>query len=265
MLKRKYDSRDQIPEQYVDLFEEKDGVWVLTGVEGVKTQDDVDRVQEALRKERGLRRDAESELKSYKKLGDIDDVTEKLDRLPELEAAADGKADDEKIQELAEKRAQRQIAPLQRELDQLKETNSELESKVTEFEAANRNRMIDDAARQAASEMKVQDSAVEDVLMYARANFTVDDDGTVLTKEGSLPPKEWLSDLQEKKPHWWPPSQGGGAAGAAGAGGAAGNPLKGDSPNFTEFSRVAKTDPQKAIRWAEEAGHKDIAESIRQG
>lgn len=257
MIKLKYESEDQIPDGKEDLYEERDGEWVLTGVEGMKTQADMDRVNEAAKKERGLKREAEKKLRAYEKLGDLDEITEKLDRFPELETLAEGKADDEKIQELAEKRAQRQIAPLQRELDALKETNTDLTEKVTSYETKDRNRKIEDAARAAAMEAKVQDTAIDDVLMYARSEFTVDEDGTIISQEG-VQPKDWLADMQSKKPHWWPPSQGGGAPGG-GDGGPGGNPLKGDTPNLTEFGKIARTNPKRADALAKQAGRPELS------
>jgi hypothetical protein len=63
---------------------------------------------------------------------------------------------------------------------------------------------------------KVIPEAQEDVLLYARALFTVAEDGSVVTKDAGgvspgLPPKVWLSDMAQKRPHWWPLSVGGGA------------------------------------------------------
>ena len=53
MLKTIYDNEADIPEGFAALYTEKNGKWELTGVQGVKTQLDVDRVQEALRKGEG--------------------------------------------------------------------------------------------------------------------------------------------------------------------------------------------------------------------
>ncbi len=55
-------------------------------------------------------------------------------------------------------------------------------------------------------------------------------EGKYVTKDGvgvtpGLEPKEWFKDFQEKRPHWWPASQGGNSRGAGGPTGKnAGNP-----------------------------------------
>ena len=51
-LKALYDHTDEIPKMYRDLFTEREGVYELTGIEGLRTQSDVDRLQGSLRKER---------------------------------------------------------------------------------------------------------------------------------------------------------------------------------------------------------------------
>lgn len=52
-IELEYDGVDSIPEMSVkELFTEKEGKMVFTGIEGMKTQKDVDSLQEALRKER---------------------------------------------------------------------------------------------------------------------------------------------------------------------------------------------------------------------
>ena len=44
MLELSYDTKDAIPNGFAELYTEKDGKFVLTGVNGMKTQTDVDNV-----------------------------------------------------------------------------------------------------------------------------------------------------------------------------------------------------------------------------
>ena len=262
-IKARYENREDIPEEFAGLYSEINGGWELTGVEGIKTADDVARVQDTLKKERELRRAAERNLKQYQGLGEFDSLLEMADRFPELEALAAGKADDDKIQEIAEKRASRLINPLKRDLEALKAERDELAQTNQKFIEDNRVRTIEDHVRQAATKAKVRDTALDDVLMYARANFTVEE-GAVIANDasglGGYTPDAWLGEMADKKPHWWPTPTGGGAQGAGGAPGSVQkNPFAGENWNITEGMKLYKTRPAEAKRLAVAAG-KDPAE-----
>ena len=62
MLKLKYENKTDIPEGLDQYFSEKDGVFVLQA-EGVKSEDDVKALKNALDSERKLKREAESKVK----------------------------------------------------------------------------------------------------------------------------------------------------------------------------------------------------------
>lgn len=63
MLKITYTKAEEIPEGYADLYTaQQDGTFLLTGVDGMKTEGDVGRVQEALRKERSDHIETKSKL-----------------------------------------------------------------------------------------------------------------------------------------------------------------------------------------------------------
>ena len=69
--------------------------------------------------------------------------------------------------------------------------------------------------------------------------------------------KEWLKDMQEAKPHWWPASQGGGAGGGRGGlGGArADNPWTKEGWNLTKQGQfVRQFGDAKALEAAKAAG-----------
>ncbi len=64
-IQMQYDKVEDLPEMSVkELFTEKDGKMVFTGIEGLKTQKDVDNVEESLRKERNDHSEAKSKLRA---------------------------------------------------------------------------------------------------------------------------------------------------------------------------------------------------------
>ena len=87
MLELVYDTIETVPENYRDLYTERDGKFHLTGVKGMKSQADIDRLQTALTKERNDHKATRDKLTTF---GDMDpeQVQAQLDRIPELEAAA---------------------------------------------------------------------------------------------------------------------------------------------------------------------------------
>lgn len=254
------DSLDDIPEHLHELYTERNGKFELTGFEGIRTQADVDRLQSSLTKERNDHKSAKDKLGVFASLGDLDEVRTKLDRFPELEAAAAGKLDDAAIDKLVTARLTTKLAPVERERDTLKGRVSELEGTVQSFTLKERTRMIHDAVRTAAVATKVLDTAAEDVLLIAERIFEVGDDGKVTAKEGvgctpGIEPHVWLAEQQTRRPHWWPTSIGGGGkAGNGNAGGA--NPWTHDAWNVTEQNRIYRESSTRAEQLAKSAGTK---------
>jgi hypothetical protein len=86
-------------------------------------------------------------------------------------------------------------------------------------------------------------------------------DGLIVTKDNiagvtpGIGAADWLKDMQEKRPHWWPQSQGGGARGA-GSGGVnrADNPWTKEGWNVTKQGQYVRTNG--------EAKAKTLAESV---
>lgn len=259
-LKALYNSLEDIPEQYRDLYEERGGQYHLTQIEGVKTEADVSRVQRALESERTAHSQLKTQWQDF--FGDKkpEDVQATLDRVPELEAAAEGKMDDEKVEQLVSSRLQTKLAPVQRELDQTKRQLDEANGKVQDFEKKETQRTIHDAVRKAAQESKVIDTAQDDVLMLAERMFEVGEDGSITAKEGvgvtpGVTPDVWLTEMQQKRPHWWPPSQGSGATGSGSGGGFPQNPWSKDNWNLTKQGEVIRTQgAEKAAQMAKSAG-----------
>lgn len=258
-LKTVMDNLDEVDSSFHSLYTEKNGKFVLTGIEGVKTQEDIDSVTRALNNEKAAHKKTKEK---FSVLGDrdIEEVVSLLDKIPELEAAAKGGNDQEKINELVEAKIRTKLAPLERERDQLKKRIEESENVIAQFNAKERQRSIHDAVRSAATSAKVLPEALEDALMLAERVFDVDESGSVVTRDSvgvtpGIDPAVWLTEIQQKRPHWWAPSQGGGSRGSNvnGAGGAM-NPWSKEGWNMTEQGKVYRENPQRAEQLAKSAG-----------
>jgi hypothetical protein len=242
-IKAIYATQDEIPETYQDLFEERGGAFHLTKIEGIKTDADVARVQRALDAEKGEKVKLKTQWDSFFGERKPEDVQAMLDKLPELEALANGKLDDEKINGIVEGRLKTKISPIERERDQYKGKLTEADQRLALYEAKEKQRTIHDAVRQAAIKMKVLDTAQEDVLMLAERIFEINEDGTATAKDGvgvtpGIAPEIWLTEIQQKRPHWWPASAGGGAKGSGASGGFAENPWSVEHWNLTAQGQI---------------------------
>ena len=65
LLKLIYDSIAEVPEKFRELFSEKDGKAVLSGIDGMKTQADVDYVLNSLRQERDAHKETKGKLSAW--------------------------------------------------------------------------------------------------------------------------------------------------------------------------------------------------------
>jgi hypothetical protein len=193
------------------------------------------------------------------------EVIAKLDRVAELEAAAGGKLDDKKIDDIVESRMKTKLAPVEREKAQLIKERDELRAEKETFTKRERDRTVKDAVRSALDKSKgFQTSAADDALLLAERVFDVSADGVVTVKDnvGATPgvsPEVWLTEMQSKRPHWWGASAGGGAGGNnGGAGGGFGqkNPWSHEHWNMTEQSAIYRADSKKAEQMAVSAGTK---------
>lgn len=261
-----YDTKEDIPEQYVDLFTERDGKWELTGVTGIKTQTDVDRVQASLVKERNDHKETKTKLKTFDGVDTEQmaaDQTELTELRAKVEAGMGGEFDQDKFNEavdkLANARVATQVAPIQRDLAKVTEERDAFGEENATFKTNETNRSISDSVRTAATGIKVIDTAMEDVLMLGERVFEIHEDGSVLTKDGvgvtpGVAPDVWLAEMQDRRPHWWPVSTGGGANGSGGGGGFANNPFSAEHWNMTQQGQAMREDSAKADRMAKAAG-----------
>lgn len=246
-LEIQYDSLSAVPEAFRPLYEEKDGKAVLSKVNGLKTQSDINNLSEALRKERNDHKAAQDALKAWGNLGKKpEEILAQLDRIAELEAAAAGKIDDKKITEMVEARLGQKVGPIER---QLREATTNLETVTRErdtFRDQLYRRDMTDVVRSIASEMKVVPTAMADVELFAQFALERQEDGSFITKSGipgvtpGLDAKGLLKEMQKHRPHWWPASAGGGAGGGMGGINGDKNPWSAQHWNLTEQGRIVK-------------------------
>lgn len=254
------DSLNDLSEDIKALYTERSGQFYLTGIAGVKAQEDVDRISEGLRKEREDHKETKAALRAFDGL-EAEQVRKDLARLPELELRVknDPEKFEERLEELVAARLATSTGPLELELKNLKTENTDLQARVEKADKAERQRQISDAALTAAREQKVQDVAESDVLLFSQSVLTLTDDGRVVVGPNSLgipeglEPKDMLSEMKAKKPHWWPPTIGGDARGGAGGGGGS-NPFSNENWNLTEQGRVFQENPERASTLAKAAG-----------
>ncbi len=260
-LKAIYENKSDIPEAHVELFTEREGKWELTGVEGIKTQGDVDRVQDTLRKVRIDLTEANTKLGKFKDL-DAEEVFKLKDENEELKAqleAGGGKIDDEKVQALVTSRVNREIAPIKRERDTLLEEKTTLTGQVGELQTSITTGKIRSAIQDFAGKAGVVPTAIGDVVARSLLLFEVAEDKVVTRDNVGVTPGQlpdvWLADQKEKSPHWWPMSQGGGATGRTGGVNGGNNPSSAKNWNMTEQGRYVKEHGmEKAKQMAQNAG-----------
>ncbi len=269
MLKAIMDSLDDVPEPLHEYYVEKGGKYELTGIQGVKTEADVTRVQGALNHEREARKAAEAKAKQFEVFGDPEALQATLDKLPELEAAAAGKIDDAKIDEIVQRRLTTVAAPLQRKASQLEAAVAERDDIINRYKQTERTRTIGDKVKGALTEAKVIPFAVDDALLLAERIFEVrEDDGEVVTRENvgvtpGITPKDWIFEVQSAnvRPHWFGATQGSGATGGTGggAGGAGPNPWSFEHWHVTKQHAFIREHGQaKALKLAQAAGHQSV-------
>lgn len=251
------DSLDAIPETYRDLYTEKGGKFELTGITGVKTTADIQRVQQALENERNAHKETRTKFEPFAEL-DPQDVLQKLDRLPELEAAAKGKLDDAAIEEIVSRRVdgtiKSKLSPIERQLQQTAKERDTFSTELQQLRSEKVQRTIHDKVGAALREAKVIEHARDDALIIAERIFEINEQGDVVTKDGvgltpGLKASDWIQEIQAggKRPHWWGPTVGGGAN--PGSGGATGdNPWSAENWNMTRQGQLIR---EKGMEFAE--------------
>lgn len=254
-----YDSMDKVPEAFRPLYTEQDGKAVLSGINGLKTQKDVDVVKEALRKERADHEAVRTAFKPWANLK-ADEVLPKLNRIAELEEAAKGKIDESQIEKIVAGRLTLKTGPLEQALNEKDATVKTLTEQVTQLRTAIADRDRNEQVRSVSTKMKVLPTAVDDVMLAAQVMMTYDETGKLVTKDGlpipaGLDVEGFMKSMFKLRPHWWPESEGGGSRGGQGGGGLGKNPWSKDNWSLTEQGRILREEGQStAERYAKAAG-----------
>ena len=213
-LKFRVDTLDSVPEALRGEYEETaDKKGFQLKVEGT---DDAAPVRKALGDERKAREAAEKKLKDFEGLDP--------EELRALKARIEG---DEELQLIQkgdkEKLRERWTGNMKKDFEkQLKARDEKITASETKA-ARLAARALDNAIREALSKSDLHPYAVEDALLHARNEFTLDengdvvkldkDGGVVMGKSGSpFSPQEWIEGKRESRPHWFPASGTGGGA-----------------------------------------------------
>lgn len=218
-IELEYEKMDAVPAEFRGLYEEKDGRAVLVGVNGMKTQADVDAVRTALTKERNDHKITKDKLKGWEGLNK-DEVLGKLDILKGIEDKIGGDLTKLDESDLVKTKIAQATGPLTREIGELKKKVGEQDAEIGVFKAKDRSRQINDIVRSAATKSKVHATALPDIEMAAGFMMEFDDSGKLITKDGvagvtpGLEAEAWLGEMQKIRSHWWPESVGGGAGGS---------------------------------------------------
>ena len=254
-LKLSYDAATDIPSGMEVLYTETDGKFILTEVEGMKTVDDVNRVQSALQKERN---DHKALREKFKPIADKDpvEIVALLDRIPELEAVAAGKIDDDKINAIVDTRVKGKLTPLETKVASLTAELAIKEQLITEYSQKETDLVKSSKIRKAAKDNGIVDESIlDDVVTLVLGNTEVTDDKDVILKDGTDLGSYFIK-MMDKKPHWYGQTQGGGAAGSSKTGSKIINPFTNEHWNLTEQGKLLSSDPVKAQKMAEAAGTK---------
>jgi hypothetical protein len=276
-LKASYATAEEIPEGYADLYTERNGQFELTGIEGVKSQADIDRISNALRKERDDHKKTRESLQAFGDLNpeEVHTKLEGFDALNEQYEAlkANGGGTPEATENLIAARVKAALGPVERQRDQLQRRIEETQKQVAERENVigelktnMTQERIERTVRDAAAAAKLLSPAISDAILHSRGLFEYEE-GTnkIVTKDVNgvtpgLTPAEWLNDMKEKAPHWWPASLGGGAGGGGPNSGNlsnAQNPWSPEGWNITRQGQYIKQHGiEKATAMAERVGSK---------
>lgn len=250
-IKALYGDELDIPEQYKDLYEEAEGGWRLSRIEGLATSADVERLRISLRRERADHKEARGRAAKYTPLDDFDmpleEIISAVDRYKvEHKQERQSTAADTSTMERENRR-------LQNELNTLSEQNKATADKY-------RKTVISSSLHTAASKAGVDPAALEDVLLRG-SFFEVTDDGKVVTSDEGLDADSWLGNIKDSKPHWFTGSSGGGARGNTTEGTKGGtNVFK--QTNKSVASALMRTNPGKADQQAKLAGFNTSTEAF---
>lgn len=263
-LQATYDKKEDVPEQYIELFKEKGEKWCIE-IEGIQTDANVQRLEYSIKKERDensrLREDAKAHGKTPE---EVQIMSEELEAAKATIESGGDKKTEEQIEKIVETRVKQRIGPLERKLTTITKERDDSVLATTNLTSEIMTGKIELAIRAAAEKAKVIPSAINDMVMRGKPQFELlEQDGKVLvlTKDGlgvtpGLGPDGWIEELAPTAAHYWPGNVG---AGANGGGLTLGitekNPWLKANWNMTEKGEIVKKyGTEKASQLAKAAG-----------
>lgn len=285
-LKAEYDKIDDVPEVHRELYSERDGKHVFTGVEGVFGPSERAKLVNETGGYRIKAREAAERLTAWQRVNHPiegkpfekpEDLQAVLDEYPTLRAQAEagGGKSKEAVAAQVEIEKKRLEDKYVRQLGEKDNSIKAQMLRVEQYENRERTQAIRDHVLKAIGESKIgklNPDAIEDVLLYAERHLLVeeerDDHGNLVikdvrTKEGvgvtpGLQAPAWLGEMQARKGHWYMPSEGGGSAGSdrsAGSAGQGANPWSAKGWDVTAQGQYYRTHgADKAGQMARAAG-----------
>lgn len=260
-LKASYESQEEIPEALRDYYEEKDGVFRIVEIEGLRPAEEVQTLRRSLENAKKERSEAAEKLKSFEDI-DPDKVREMEDELELLrKKAGDDEDSDETLKENVTLRrelnqAQRDLKKAQESLDSVTSERDTAQSELHELK-------IVEAVDRAADEAKIPTDRRAVLHRFGKDALRIAEDGQIETATdvqdlpAGLNPEQWIEEVVQKEmPYLWPESKGADARGGDGNGGVGNNPFSYEHFSLSEQGRLIRDNPEKAERLAAAAGTK---------
>ena len=213
------------------------------------------RLRKALATERAARKAAESEVAKWRDIGDSpDDIAQKLDRMPELEAAAEGKGGSEAIEKAVHAKLQAAVAPHERKARQLAQQLKELEATRDELTGKVQSFTIESAVSKLVGD-QIRPEARGDVVKLLSQSLMVDADGEVIGKDGQPVDQVWSEFFAPRAGYLGVTSTGGGARGQTKpVGSSKVNPWARETWSPSQQADIQAANPQEAIGLAQSVG-----------
>jgi len=194
----------------------------IKGALAAKHQEVLDREVGGLKSKRDELLEAQKRMKEQLKAYEGIDperarkLEEQIAQSEEARLIADGRLD-----EVLAQRTERMRTEYERKLQEATQTAEQARSFADRF----RGRVLSDEIRAATAKVGMVDSAAADAALRAQALFEVNDEGSIVAKEGAgldangkpLTIQSWLESMKDAAPHWFLQPKGSGAPGSSGS------------------------------------------------
>ncbi len=263
MLNVIIESLEDVDEAFRGEYEARDDKFVLS-LNGAYSTLDRDKLMGSLQSERDDHKATKQKLTGFGEHTPeaIEGFTSRIEEL-EIAVEANGTSPEdqakqaEKLEALAERKANARIKPLERKNEIVTTERDEARASLGTLQTTiDNDRIVNTVADPAVlKEAGVRMEAMEDVKPWALANFEIDDAGNVVSKKDGLGAKDVYADLKTagQRVLWFGDTVGAGASGGRGGESFASNPFIGPKPNLTAISQAIGVDPTKAVRMAKAA------------